>query len=106
PTEREPVNASTEEAKPGSAVDRARRLAPTLRAAAEESEACATMPDRVVKLIGESGLFGLMVPTELGGDGADIVTGILAIEELCRAESSIGWSYMANMVLTAYLAAY
>ena len=47
-------------------------------------------PVDVVHAMGELGLFGLVVPEEYGGSGADFTTLCVAIEELGRVDQSIG----------------
>jgi short/branched chain acyl-CoA dehydrogenase len=48
-----------------------------------------TFPLDVVKKMGELGLFGLPIPDEFGGLGADALTWALVMEELGRADSSV-----------------
>lgn len=47
-------------------------------------------PVDVVRAMGELGLFGLVVPEEFGGSGADFTSLCVAIEELGRVDQSIG----------------
>src|SRR4051812_21372493 len=49
-----------------------------------------TLPLEVVHAMGELGLFGLVVPEEYGGSGADFPSLCVAIEELGRIDQSIG----------------
>ena len=83
-------------------VERARRLAPVIRAAADECERHGTLPPPLVELIKEAGLFWLLVPEEAGGGGADVLTAIRVVEELTAADGSVGWTVMANMSVTGY----
>jgi butyryl-CoA dehydrogenase len=46
--------------------------------------------DGLIEQLGEMGLFGLYVPTEYGGTGLDVVTYVLAVEELSRACAATG----------------
>ena len=46
-------------------------------------------PLEIVRRMGELGLFGLPIPQEYGGLGADALTWALVIEELARADSSV-----------------
>jgi len=46
-------------------------------------------PLDVVRRMGKMGLFGIPFPEEYGGQGADLQTLCLAIEELARADSSV-----------------
>jgi alkylation response protein AidB-like acyl-CoA dehydrogenase len=83
-------------------VERARRLAPLIRAAADECEKHGTLPPPLVDLLKAAELFWILVPEELGGGGVDIVTAIRVIEELTAADGSTGWSVMANLSVTGY----
>src|SRR5207248_8241814 len=48
-----------------------------------------TFPIEIVKKMGALGLFGLPIPQEYGGLGADAVTWALVMEELGRVDSSV-----------------
>ncbi len=56
-------------------------------------------PVEVVRAMGELGLFGLVVPEEFGGAGADFTTLCVAIEELGRVDQSIGITLEAGVGL-------
>src|SRR6476659_8249910 len=56
-------------------------------------------PVDVVHAMGELGLFGLVVPEEYGGAGADFTTLCVAIEELGRVDQSIGITLEAGVGL-------
>jgi alkylation response protein AidB-like acyl-CoA dehydrogenase len=85
---------------------RAQALADLIGAEAERSEADATLSPVVVEAFHESGLFGLMVPKELGGEEADLPTVVEVYEEVCRADGSAGWTLLANATTSAFAAAY
>ncbi|HWC32182.1 MAG TPA: acyl-CoA dehydrogenase family protein, partial [Actinomycetota bacterium] len=55
----------------------------------EEMDKAEELPMDIVKQMGELGLFGLPFPEEYGGQGADLLTLCIAIEELARIDSSI-----------------
>jgi len=80
----------------------ARALAPLIDAEAEAAELAGTLTRPVVDALHDSGLFGLMVPAELGGQEAPIGTCIEVFEELSRADGSTGWSYMANATAASF----
>lgn len=84
----------------------ARDLEPTVRDAAEETERTGTLPASLVTLLRDSGLFAVLVPQEVGGEGADLLTAMEAIEIVSRADGSTGWSLMANCTATALTAAH
>ncbi len=56
---------------------------------AAERDQQETFPLDVVKEMAELGLFGLPIPAEFGGLGADALTWALVMEELGRADSSV-----------------
>jgi alkylation response protein AidB-like acyl-CoA dehydrogenase len=84
----------------------ARGLAPLIEAEAEAGEAALEITPRVVDALEAAGLFGLMVPTALGGMEAGLVTTLEVYEELSRADGSTGWSVLANATTSAFAAAY
>jgi alkylation response protein AidB-like acyl-CoA dehydrogenase len=56
-------------------------------------------PVDVVQAMGQLGLFGLVVPEEYGGSGADFTSLCVAIEELGRVDQSIGITLEAGVGL-------
>ncbi len=46
-------------------------------------------PGEILPLVGEMGLMGVLIPSELGGAGLGYVEYVLAIEELARVDASI-----------------
>jgi short-chain 2-methylacyl-CoA dehydrogenase len=56
-------------------------------------------PVGLVRQMGDLGLFGLVVPEEYGGSGADFTTLCVAIEELGRVDQSIGATVEAGVGL-------
>jgi alkylation response protein AidB-like acyl-CoA dehydrogenase len=56
-------------------------------------------PVELIPKIGELGLFGLVVPEEYGGAGADFTSLCVAIEELGRVDQSIGITLSAGVGL-------
>ncbi|MDQ3867748.1 MAG: acyl-CoA dehydrogenase family protein, partial [Actinomycetota bacterium] len=47
-------------------------------------------PRETVAKLAELGLMGVCVPEELGGAGADFLSYVLVLEELSRADASVG----------------
>lgn len=86
-------------------LERAKRLAPLLERGADETESLATMPASVVDAIDAEGLFGLLLPPDLGGLGGDVLDALEVTEELSRADGSAGWTFMANSTIAAHYAA-
>ena len=60
-----------------------------------------TFPTEVVREMGDLGLFGLLVDERWGGSGADLTTLCLAIEEIGRADQSLGITLEAGALLGA-----
>jgi alkylation response protein AidB-like acyl-CoA dehydrogenase len=85
---------------------RAQALAPFLESRAQATEAAGTLPPEVVGALREAELFWTLLPREAGGLGGDMLTGLEVLEEITRADGSIGWSLMANMTGTALAGAF
>lgn len=58
------------------------------KAEQRDQEGC--FENGLIEQLGEMGLLGLYVPTEYGGTGLDIVTYVVAVEELSRACAATG----------------
>ena len=58
------------------------------KAEQRDQEGC--FEDGLIEQLGEMGLLGLYVPTEYGGTGLDVVTYVVAVEELSRACAATG----------------
>jgi len=56
-------------------------------------------PTELVTKMGDLGLFGLVVPEEYGGSGADFTSLCVAIEELGRVDQSVGITLSAGVGL-------
>ena len=48
-----------------------------------------TAPKEVIRQMGELGLFGLLIPTEFGGSGSDVLTFIIAMEEIAAGDGGL-----------------
>jgi alkylation response protein AidB-like acyl-CoA dehydrogenase len=46
-------------------------------------------PNEVIRQMGELGLFGLLIPTEFGGSGSDVLTFIIAMEEIAAGDGGL-----------------
>ncbi len=84
----------------------ARALAPLIEAEAEAGEAACVITPAVADALDAAGLFGLMVPRELGGLEAGIGPTLEVFEELSRADGSTGWSLLASATSSAFAGAY
>lgn len=84
----------------------ARSLSRLIRADAEAAERRRGLTPAVADKLRSSGLYWMLVPTVLGGGGADLHDAIDVIEVLSAADGATGWSFMANAVTTGFAAAY
>ena len=66
-----------------------------LKSAYESIEKNNEIDDDIVKQLGECGFAGLPYPENIGGAGADYLTYVLAVEQICRNSRSVG-SIIAN----------
>jgi alkylation response protein AidB-like acyl-CoA dehydrogenase len=83
-------------------LDRARALTPLIEAEADRCEELGTMTPTLVEALTEAGMFAILVPAELGGLEADMVTTLGVFEELAYADGSTGWSAMANATTSCF----
>jgi alkylation response protein AidB-like acyl-CoA dehydrogenase len=74
-----------------SPLDAARKLAPQIRAAADEAEALRELPRALFEAIFDAGLIHLALPRSVGGTEIDFPTYVQVIEELGKADASTGW---------------
>jgi butyryl-CoA dehydrogenase len=72
-----------------------------IRPLAEQMDATGQFPYDLVRKMGELGLLGLPFPEEYGGAGADFLSYCLAIEEISRADVSVGITMEAHTSLGA-----
>ena len=77
-------------------LDRAAKVAYLVEREADETERAGTMTRPVIDALVDSGLFWMLLPSDLGGGGQGVVPFLEVVEELSRADASSGWSYMAN----------
>jgi alkylation response protein AidB-like acyl-CoA dehydrogenase len=59
-------------------------------------------PHAAIKKLGELGFMGMMVPEEYGGAGLDMVSYILALEEISKVDASCGVIMSVNNSLVCY----
>lgn len=70
-----------------------------VRPASDAAERREELPMDVVRAMGELGLFGLPFPEAYGGQGADLLTFCLAVEELGRVDQSVAVTLAAAVGL-------
>jgi len=75
-----------------------KRLAPTVSERDHKEEFSRTLADEM----GELGLTGICFPEEYGGSGGDVMSYILAVEELSKADDGIGITLSATVSLCAW----
>lgn len=75
-------------------IEAARALGPLIRECAEEIEQERRLPSRLVAAIANAGLFRLLVPRELGGDGAGPLTFLRLVEAISEVDGATGWCVM------------
>jgi alkylation response protein AidB-like acyl-CoA dehydrogenase len=69
----------------------ARALAPRIEAAAEQIEDDRAIPGELVDALIDAGLFRMLLPRSLGGLELDLPTYVRVVEEIARADASVGW---------------
>lgn len=77
-------------------------LAPLIRSASEEGEAKRCTPPRVVEALAAAGLLQMFLPRSLGGPELPPLAAFHAIEELSKADGSVGWCTMIATVLSHF----
>ena len=61
-----------------------------VRPAASRMDREGTYPRELVKKLAEIGLMGAFIPAEYGGSGMDLVSYVMAMEEICKVWASLG----------------
>ncbi|HME24649.1 MAG TPA: acyl-CoA dehydrogenase family protein [Acetobacteraceae bacterium] len=84
------------------AVATAAGLASLIVSAREEAEAMRCTPPRVVEALAAAGLLQMFLPRSLGGAELPPLAAFHAIEELSKADGSVGWCTMIATVLSQF----
>ena len=63
---------------------------------ASERDKKAEFPHDLIKEMGELGLMGVFIPEEYGGSGADVISYLLAVEELAKVDPGVAVSMSVN----------
>src|SRR5438445_4940864 len=72
----------------------ARSLAPLIVAAREEGEQIRRVPPLVAEALAAAGLLQMFLPRSMGGPELNPLTVFRAIEEISKADGSVGWCTM------------
>lgn len=83
--------------------ERARSLAPLVRAHADESENLRRLASPVVDALHDAGLFRMMQPVAIGGSGLNAVEATPILEEIACADGSAGWNLAIGAGNSAFL---
>jgi butyryl-CoA dehydrogenase len=59
-------------------------------------------PAEIIKQMGEMGFMGMFVPPEYGGAGMDILSYVVALEEICYADAGVGVIMSVNNSLVSW----
>ena len=70
------------------------RLAPAVRAAADEAEQTRQTPAPLADAIAKAGMYQMYLPRSMGGPEIPPLTAFRVVEELSRADGSVGWCAM------------
>ncbi len=87
-----------------SALDAARKLAPTIRSCADQIEAERELPRLLFEALADAGLFQLVLPHSLGGAELDLPTYVQVLEEIGKADASTGWVVNQCAIFATYAA--
>lgn len=63
---------------------------------ASERDKKAEFPHDLIKVMGELGLMGVFIPEEYGGSGADVISYLLAVEELAKVDPGVAVTMSVN----------
>jgi indole-3-acetate monooxygenase len=83
--------------EPARTLAAARRLAPQIRAAANAIEQGRRLTPAIVQAMKEAGIFRMAHPRAWGGPELSLPDQVRVIEELARADGSVGWCAMINI---------
>src|SRR4051812_22725320 len=73
-------------------LDRARSVLPVLQDSWRQSDSERRLPNEVVAAIRKAGLFGTLVPLELGGLQVNLATHVGALEIVAQGNSAAAWN--------------
>ena len=82
----------------------ARRIVPEVLAVREEAEISRRIPESLAKNISSAGLSQMFLPRSVGGPEAPPLVAFQAIEELSKADGSVGWCSMIATDISLFTA--
>ena len=85
-------------------LESARKLAPLIRANADDIEANRELPREVFEALADAGLFMMAVPRALGGLELDLPLQVRIVEEIGRADASTAWALNQGTTFGTYAA--
>ena len=80
----------------------ARQLGPQIRAVREEAEDLRQTPSALADALAKAGLYQMYLPRSAGGPEMAPPIAFSAIEELSKADGSVGWNAMIASVLSFF----
>ena len=81
----------------------ARSLRELIDSHSDEAERLGYLPEAVVKAVADTGLYGMLLPREVGGAEPHPSNMLDAVAELAYADGSTGWAVMACQFATAII---
>jgi alkylation response protein AidB-like acyl-CoA dehydrogenase len=78
-------------------------LGPQIRAARQAAEDLRQTPPALADALANAGLYQMYLPRSAGGPEMSPLTAFIAIEELSKADGSVGWSAMIASVLSFFV---
>jgi isovaleryl-CoA dehydrogenase len=66
---------------------------------AEEIDREDKLPEGIWQKLGELGIMGITIPEEYGGGGFDLLSAVLATEQVARVCAAVSLSYVAHVIL-------
>ena len=78
----------------------AMRLAPAVRAARDDAEQMRQTPPSLAAEITQAGIYQMYLPRSMGGPETPPLTAFRVVEELSKADGSVGWCAMIATALS------
>ena len=81
-------------------------VADTIRMSAAEAEAMRRLPDELMRVLKDAGLFSIYTPRQFRGIELSLPDALRVVEEVARQDGSTGWTValgLANSVFTSML---